>query len=68
MRKPVDIEWLLTFAYRDELPKTGRRPSRAPPGWGMSWGRYFALGTRVDESRHGIGFPEAWAIPTPTPC
>lgn len=65
MKKPVGIEELLHWAYRDELPKgyegtgEGVRPAISPMF------RYADLGKRVDEWVTEPGFPAAMGQPHP---
>jgi hypothetical protein len=49
VKTPIDIEKLLQWAIRDELPKGRRVEANA---WDIV-AQYAALGTRVDVSRHG---------------
>ncbi len=52
MKTKIDIEKLLQWALREELPK-GQAVSASP--WDLIT-RYCALGVRVDVSAHGLGF------------
>jgi len=59
MRKPVCIEKLLQWAYREELPKSA-------VGGLTGWEKLVLLGTRVDEPRNDDpGFPVALGAPHP---
>jgi hypothetical protein len=60
VKKQVDIEALLTWAYRDELPKQS-------VGGLTGWERTILLGTRVDESNrdHDVELPVALGPPHP---
>lgn len=57
VRRRVDIEQLLQWAYRDELPKGGSDWSSASGTSPMF--RLADLGTRVDDWSHEPGFPIA---------
>lgn len=59
-RSDIDVEDLLRWAYRDELPKGYRGDSLASPGWASisPMFRSAALGTSVDWSREP-GLPMA---------
>lgn len=57
-KRPVDIEQLLQWAYRDELPK------RAIGGL-TGWEKTIYLGTSVDEGNFESGFPVALGPPHP---
>jgi len=62
IRRALDIEQVLQWAYREELPKTSAAPS-------SPWDRMMtagALGTLVDESfSHEPGMPPALGTPHP---
>ena len=55
-----DIEWLLQWAVRDELPKERRRRRRVRPAMPCPWDK-IRIGTRIDVSyRNSDPFEFAW--------
>jgi hypothetical protein len=63
VRKSVDIERLLHWAYRDELPKTAIEGVWSSGGSPMF--RFIGEGTRVDESMRDPGYPVIAGPPHP---
>ncbi|MGE0751841.1 MAG: hypothetical protein AB7F39_06730 [Variibacter sp.] len=62
VRKTIDVEKLLHWAYRDELPKQGFSDERS----GNMWNSLIALGTAVDTSHNAdVYLPASFGPPSP---